>query len=206
MILHANSFLIVGLLSLVTLHPVEAQENSTKVQRDTIRTASGSTRADDTPKSVLSPDEWRNMDSAVQRGLTYIAAQQQADGSFPTDSVAQPGVTSLCVLAFMAHGHNPGNGPYGERLDKAIRYIVDCQKPSGLIMLLGSEDPQIDREVGHDIGSSGTYDHAISSLTLSELYGMNPSKSAPQLKSVIEKSLAVTMQMQHWIKHLPQDK
>lgn len=202
----ANNILIPGLLSLMMFGQARAQENATVVQRDTSHAASAATRADDTPKSVLSPDEWRNMDSAVQRGLTFIAAQQQADGSFPTDSVAQPGVTSLCVLAFMAHGHNPGNGPYGERLDRAIRYIADCQKPSGLIMLNGSDEPEIDRNVQHDIGSSGTYDHAISSLTLCELYGMNPSKNAPRLKKIIDKSIAATLQMQHWDKEMPEDK
>ena len=81
-------------------------------------------------------------------GSHFVTAQQQVDGSFPTDSVAQPGVTSLCVLAFMAHGHNPGNGPYGERLDRAITYIADCQKLSGLIMLNGSDEPEIDRRSG----------------------------------------------------------
>jgi hypothetical protein len=105
----------------------------------------------------------------------------------------------------MAHGHNPGTGPYGERLDKAVRYIVECQKPSGLIMLLGTDDATINREVEHDIGSSGTYDHAISALTLSEIYGMNPSRNAPQLKPVIEKSLAATLKMQRWPKEMPED-
>ena len=61
--------------------------------------------------------------------VAFLAAQQQPDGSFPTTPNAQPAVTSLCVLAFMAHGHNPGNGPYGERLERAVQYIVNCQKP-----------------------------------------------------------------------------
>src|SRR6266480_4631650 len=80
-------------------------------------------RTDDLPREVLSTEEWRRVDNSVDRGLTYLAAQQQPDGSFPTDSVAQPGVTSLCVLAFMAQGHNPGSGRYGEQLDRAVRYI-----------------------------------------------------------------------------------
>ena len=141
-------------LLMVAVGQLRAQENAAT------RTSTGSSvtaktaHSDDTPMNVLSSDEWRNMDRAVDRGLTFIAAQQQADGSFPTDSVAQPGVTSLCVLAFMAHGHNPGNGPYGERLDRAVRYIVNCQKPSGLIMLQGSDETQIDRNIEHNIGTT----------------------------------------------------
>ena len=76
----------------------------------------------------------------------------------------------------MAHGHNPGSGPYGERLERAVKYIADCQKQSGLIMLLASDEPQINRDIAHEVGSMGTYDHAISSLTLCELYGMNPTE------------------------------
>src|SRR5690348_17222753 len=59
-------------------------------------------RADDTPREVLSDQEWRLVDKSVDRGLTFLAAQQQPDGSFPSLDYAQPGVTSLCVLAFMA--------------------------------------------------------------------------------------------------------
>src|SRR5262245_45062571 len=127
------------------------------------RAARPTSQASDTPANVLSDDEWQKVDGSVERALAFIAAQQQPDGSFPTTSNAQPAVTSLCVLAFMAHGHNPGSGPYGERLDRAVQYIIGCQKPSGLIMLLGADSPEIDREVEHEVGCAGTYDHAISS-------------------------------------------
>lgn len=160
---------------------------------------------DDTPRNVLSANEWRTVDRGVDRALTFLASQQQPDGSFPTLDYAQPAVTSLCVLAFMAHGHTPGNGPYGQRLDKAVKYIVDCQKPNGLIMLMGSDEPELDRNVEHVVGVAGTYDHAISSLTLSELYGMNPTKNAANMKSVINKSVRVTLQIQNWPKDLPDD-
>ncbi len=159
----------------------------------------------ETPANVLSPDEWRNVDGAVDRALTFLASQQQPDGSFPTTPNAQPAVTSLCVLAFMAHGHKPGNGPYGERLERAIQYIISCQKPSGLVMLLGANSPEVDREVDHEVGCPGTYDHAISSLTLCELYGMNPARKTPQLKNVISKALAVTYMMQRWPKDTASD-
>ncbi|HEX5470717.1 MAG TPA: hypothetical protein VFW73_02470 [Lacipirellulaceae bacterium] len=88
--------------------------------------ANGSTN--DTPKNVLSATDWRRVDQSVDRALTFLAAQQQPDGCFPSTPNAQPGVTSLCVLAFMAHGHTPGHGPYGDRLDRAVKYILDCQK------------------------------------------------------------------------------
>ena len=66
-------------------------------------------------------------------GLRFLASQQQPDGSFPTLPDAQPAVTSLCVLAFMAHGHTPGP-VLTAKLGRAVKYIADCQKPNGLIM------------------------------------------------------------------------
>jgi hypothetical protein len=160
---------------------------------------------DNTPANVLPAEEWRRLDSAVDRGLAFLASQQQPNGSFPSYDNAQPAVTSLCVLAFMAHGHTPGSGPYGERLDRAVKFIVGCQKPSGLIMLVGTEDQQINRDVEHMVGALGSYDHAISALTLAELYGMNPSKNAPQLRPVIEKSIRATVEIQYWPKDMPED-
>jgi hypothetical protein len=193
------------LLLLVTVGQLLAQEKS--VPRSGARSPATAkiARSDDTPANVLSSEEWRRVDRSVDRGLAFLASQQQSDGSFPTLPYAQPGVTSLCVLAFMAHGHAPGSGPYGERLERAVKYITACQKPSGLIMSVGDEEPQINRNVDHDVGVAGTYDHAISSLTLSELYGMNPSKSIAQLQNIIKKSLAVSLEIQHWPKKSPED-
>ena len=92
---------------------------------------------DDRQSKVLTADEWRRLDVAIDRALDWLVAQQQPDGSFPTLERGQPGVTGLCVLAFMAHGHVPGDGPYGEQLAKATRYIMSCQKENGLVTLNG---------------------------------------------------------------------
>jgi hypothetical protein len=186
------------------LQSQEIGANASPVRVGSQRTAAA--HAGDTPREVLSDQEWRTVDQSVDRGLTFLAAQQQPDGSFPTLPYAQPAVTSLCVLAFVAHGHNPGTGPYGEQLSRAVKFIAECQKPNGLIMLVGSDEPQISRKVEHVVGVAGTYDHAISSLTLAELYGMNQSKNVAHLQNVINKSLRVSLEIQRWPKKIPADK
>ena len=58
----------------------------------------------------------RRLAAGGERGgprLGWLATQQADDGSFPTLPQAQPAVTSLCVLAFLSRGHQPGLGPYG---------------------------------------------------------------------------------------------
>jgi hypothetical protein len=161
--------------------------------------------ADDAMRKVLSPNEWRRLDASVDRALAWLATQQQADGSFPTLTQGQPGVTSLCVLAFMAQGHNPGVGPYGQQLEKATRYIMSCQKQNGLVTLNGPEGPTLTRDVSYELGVTAAYNHAISSLTLSEIYGMGQRKEAATLSAQIKKALAATLEMQRWPKDQDHD-
>jgi hypothetical protein len=162
--------------------------------------------ADKKLADVLTRDEWRRVDMAVDRALTWLAAQQQADGSFPTLDTGQPAVTSLCVLAFVAHGHNPGEGPFGERLERAIDFILSCQQENGLVGLTAPEGPEITRAVSHDIGTTTVYNHAISSLTLSEIYGMGHTRRAEKVQRAIERSLLATLKMQRWPKNRSHDR
>ncbi len=164
------------------------------------------TAAEDAPANVLSPDEWRRVDVAVERALSWLAAQQQPDGSFPTLATGQPAVTSLCMMAFVAHGHVPGDGPYGQNLERATDFVLACQKENGLITRIGPDGPRITRQMNHQIGASAAYNHAISSLVLSELYGMSPPNRAPRLQAAINKSLAATLEMQQWPKDWPGDR
>jgi prenyltransferase/squalene oxidase-like repeat protein len=163
-------------------------------------------RGDDTPSNVLSAAEWQRVDAGVERALNFLISQQQPDGSFPTMPHAQPGVTSLCVLGFMAHGHTPGDGTYGERLEQATEFIMACQKENGLITLYGPDGPKITREISHELGTAATYNHAIASLTLCEMYGMGHAKQRAQMQRVINKALEAALEMQRWPKDSPGDK
>ena len=192
------------LVLLVLCTPVHGQEN----HRSDVEAKDGAATRDlDDPQSnVLNPGEWRRVDAAVDRGLAWLATQQQPDGSFPTISVGQPGVTSLCVLAFMAHGHNPGEGRDGDRLERATKFILSCQKENGLVALHGPEGPTINRNMSWELGVTTAYDHAISSLALSEVYGMGKTKRSEPMQRAIEQSLAATLEMQNWPKDHETDK
>ena len=121
---------------------------------------------DDTPTDVLSADEQQRVDESVERALEWMVTQQQEDGSFLTLQRGQPGVTCLSVMAFMAHGHLPGAGPYGARLEKATDYVLGCQKQNGLICAVTPDIPQLSRQVG-GLGTNTAYNHAIAALLLS---------------------------------------
>ena len=181
------------------------QGGSSRGQRLDLREQAGRPR-DDQPDNVLSPDEWQRVDAAAQRALTWLAGQQESDGAFPSLDVGQPGVTSLCVLAFMSHGQMPGQGEYGERLERAADFIVSCQKENGLVTLVGPDGPEISRSVVHDIGATAAYNHGISSLAMSELYGSTEGDKAARLRTAITKSLRATLEMQRWPKDRAADR
>ena len=48
--------------------------------------------------NVLDEAQWKKVDQSVDRGLTWLASEQQEDGSFPSIEAGQPAVTSLSLI------------------------------------------------------------------------------------------------------------
>jgi squalene cyclase len=106
---------------------------------------------------------------AITRGLDYLAAHQNANGSW-TDRVGRKvhysyegevtdhvGVTALAGMAFLANGSLPTRGPYAEPVRKALEYVLSHTNPqTGMIEAHGSR----------------MYSHAFAALFLAEVYGM----------------------------------
>jgi len=148
---------------------------------------------------ILSPEEWEEVDVAIERGTDWLIRHQQPNGSFPTLQTGQPGVTSLCVLALLSQGHTPGEGRYSEQVQKALEFILDCQQPNGLVSQAGPIGQRLSRNVPPNIGTIATYNHAISSLLLSEAFAMGGG-DMKQSQKAIEKALQATLKMQSWKK------
>jgi hypothetical protein len=89
---------------------------------------------------------------------------------------------------------------------RASDYVLSCKKPNGLVTLLGPNGPRISRDIYYEIGTCAAYNHAISSLMLSEVYGMSETQRATRINAAIEKSVAVTLEMQNWPKEYPEDR
>jgi len=142
---------------------------------------------------VLTPRQWQDVDRAIDRGLAWLASQQQSDGSFRTTDRAQPGITSLAVMAFLARGHLPGQGPYGQRLRRAVDYVVTCQRSDGLLCRLRPESRMIPGMPSH----TGTYNHAISGLMLAEVFGMTDREHSARIRGAIEQAIMCSLRLQN---------
>ena len=160
-------------------------------------------------REVLTEKKWKQVDESVGQGLKWLAKQQQNDGAFDSHERGQPGVTSLCVMAFLAQGESPSNGKYELQLTQAIDFIADQQKPNGLIATVAPHATPIPRDEESADGPqpkhapnyvtvTAVYNHAISSLALCEAYGQCNAKQAKKLTPVIEKAIAATLEMQRW--------
>jgi hypothetical protein len=141
---------------------------------------------------ALPLEKWRQVENSVDRALVWLASQQAGDGSFPSAASGQPAVTSFCVMAFLSRGHTPGFGPYGKQLDRAIDYVLSCQKEDGLLC---SEEPEpVFREMR--ASHTGAYNHAISGLMLGEVYGHVTGPRARKVRGAITKALQFTRALQ----------
>jgi hypothetical protein len=108
--------------------------------------------------------------AAIRNGLKWLARHQQPDGSFKAHvgfkrnsgyavtktNAGHPGVTALAGMAFLAGGHVPGRGLYGDQVKRVVKYLLKSVNPDGMIAANGTR----------------MYSHAFATLFLAEVYGM----------------------------------
>lgn len=120
--------------------------------------------------------------SAADRGLEWLASQQRPNGSFPGSPEQSTAVTSLAVLAFLARGHNPGEGPYAEQINLAIDWVLKQQRPNGLLSPVS--------------GNHAMYDHGISTVMLCEAYGMVNEARQQKIQSAVASAVKLILDAQ----------
>lgn len=107
---------------------------------------------------LIGPDA----DRAIQRGLQYLAAGQNPDGSFGSNGPTRNNVAicALCGIAFLSAGHTPGRGEYGENIDRAVNFLLKAVQANGFI------------NIPEGSGHGPMYGHGFATLFLAEVYGM----------------------------------
>lgn len=108
---------------------------------------------------------------AIDKGLAYLAASQLADGSFR--DTRGSGVVGAVAIAFMAAGHVPGEGPYGQVTAKATQYLLNNIQSNGLVYIPES-------------GGAPMYNHGLATLALAEIWGMT---GDPRVRNAVQKAV-----------------
>jgi hypothetical protein len=131
---------------------------------------------------VQSAPKETEIDRSISRALEFLAkSQDKTDGSWSLNSGKNPASTSLGVMAFLSAGHVPGEGKYGEKLERGIRYVLKQQKANGLIASPGVPE---------------MYQHGISTLMLAEVAGMTSGDLGREVRKKLEKAVKLILDSQ----------
>jgi hypothetical protein len=95
---------------------------------------------------------------AVDRGLEYLARTQLPDGSWLSYMGKNTGIVGLAVMAFLAAGHEPGRGRFGENIDRGVSFLLGAVEDGMIVTADRSHGPM--------------YEHGIATLLLGEVAGM----------------------------------
>ena len=115
-------------------------------------------------------------EAAIEKGLAFLAKRQGAAGNWGLNDL---GLVATGALAFMAAGHTPGDGEYGQTVSRALDYVVANAKPSGL---LNMSTPNRDM-----------YNHGLATFVLGQAYGMTNDR---KIGAALDKALRVIVQTQ----------
>ncbi|MHC4921404.1 MAG: prenyltransferase/squalene oxidase repeat-containing protein, partial [Planctomycetota bacterium] len=151
-------------------------------------------------KARLMSKAWElRVDASVQRGLTWLAEHQNKKGFWtglighkretyymplrPLEEqlrtgTGHMGVTALCGMAFLAGGHLPRRGKYGNNVQKTVDAVLSCVQENGVITVAGSR----------------MYSHAFATLFLAQVYGMSRD---PRIKKGLERATHIIVDCQN---------
>jgi prenyltransferase beta subunit len=122
------------------------------------------------------------VDRSIVRALKYIANQQTRSGAWQVPKSDSCAVTSLAIMAFMSAGHVPGEGPYGDRMEAGIRWVLDHQQNNGMFV--------------HRAGHGPMYAHGITTLMLAEVVGMVETRLAKRVRTALERGIVLILKAQ----------
>jgi hypothetical protein len=121
--------------------------------------------------------------TAVVRGLDYLAKTQGADGNWTDgpDNAAYPvSMASLAGMAFLANGNTTTRGPYAENVERVVRYLVGQSKSNGIITGGGQENGR------------PMYGHGFALMFLASAYGM---ETDPKLREEMRKVIVAAIDL-----------
>ncbi len=159
---------------------------------------SGDARSTVRPESDLPPSATQDLqsqvDAAAARGLEWLASAQDPstggwvqdvgfkfNNSYEVTRSGSPhvGVSALALMAFLAGGHLPSRGKYGDVVERGTDFILSC----------------VNEDTGY-ISAFGTrmYSHAFATLYLAEVFGMT---RRTELKRKLQQAVDLTVRSQN---------
>ncbi|MFM8286124.1 MAG: prenyltransferase/squalene oxidase repeat-containing protein [Planctomycetaceae bacterium] len=134
-------------------------------------------------------------ETAVDRGLTWLARQQADDGHWSLDQGypdpgslhTDTGATALALLCFLGAGHTTTVGDHASQVAKGVEWLLAVQKRGG-------EQPGDFYDSQQEGENASFYAHAQATMALAELLVLEPT---PRLKQAVEAGLGHIHAAQH---------
>jgi hypothetical protein len=129
------------------------------------------------------------IDRAIERGIQYLLAQENGDGSW--DIAPTPGrqgvyacaTTGLVGLVFLAHGDTPTRGTHAALIRRITDFLLEGSQPDGLITR-----PNDYRSM---------YGHAFAMTFLAQIFGQEPDAARrEQIRDVLHRAIQLTARSQ----------
>ena len=109
-------------------------------------------------------------EKVIHGALEYLASNQTPNGAwFGIDNREKQypiAMTAYTLMAFLAAGHLPGEGEFGDNVARGTKYLIDSVDDEGLIGDTGS--------------GQYMYFHGIATIALAEIYGQTQDDSLRQ--------------------------
>ncbi|MEI8371755.1 MAG: prenyltransferase/squalene oxidase repeat-containing protein [Planctomycetota bacterium] len=141
---HPKAVAMYSILAILLLLPVQASAQTADPEK--------------TAAEMINPAAQR----AIDQGLQWLSSRQNDDGGFGQGvQRGNAAICGLCGMAFMSGGSTPGRGPYGDRVERAVDYLLANAQPSGYII-----EPT-------PTTHGPMYSHGFATLFLAECYGMS---------------------------------
>jgi hypothetical protein len=131
------------------------------------------------PREVAAQGDWEmtpESQQALADGLEWLARNQGGEGNWGSDDL---GLVSTGALAFLAAGHHPRRGPFGENVHRALSYVLGHADSSGLLNIA---DPM-----------RAIYNHGLSTFVLGQAYGTTDDE---RIGPVLDRALKLIVRTQ----------
>ncbi|MCH9793614.1 MAG: terpene cyclase/mutase family protein, partial [Planctomycetes bacterium] len=126
----------------------------------------------------------QQLDTGIQKAVQFLSKSQQPSGAWSFNSYGEStAATSLAIMAFMAAGYVPEEGPYGDQINKGIDWVLAHQADNGLIVHHKSHGPM--------------YSHGISTLMLAEVAGMLKGEREKKCRAVLTRAIKLIVSAQN---------
>ena len=123
---------------------------------------------------AFAQQEWEitpESEVALGRGLEWLSRNQGPNGNWESNDT---GLVGMGALAFMSAGHAPGRGKYGQTVKRALDFVTNNAKPSGLLNIAD--------------GQRDMYNHGLATFVLGQAHGMTNTPDR-RLNSALDRAL-----------------